>query len=954
VARETGRSGLKAAVMYHPSLSKNADTTAFSRMILKGLQINGIQLLDVVTMTETGPNYWYSYRINGVIDFSGDVEETGPNWMMAKEPAAEYEMHGTAARVATAEHGESVVDRPGSYYAPVSFTDAAAHARTLSMAELQGRALSLDKSLEEHQVDMGAIAGAEAFNRLHAAVVQAAQGGDGAARAQAVAERDAWLDHMNKIGMTAARILSQFRYLKAGMPGAQIAIIERQLKEKGLVLRDADRKELESAILEDAKAIRELEKAAREFAADPSDATAAARDAAEAAARVTGRKRIDAMRIMPRSLADDVVFAMQMNLMTSLSLLGNVAANIMFAGPELAARQQAALVDRLVSAWGGRARIIKGVSGRELKAIGATLRGSGKAIKDILRRGDAGDLKAMGEGTGREWRPLKVWAEMMAGKMVRDAKTGRIPKSEVAARLLEGTSGLAATPIARGLKVGDFVFSAPAEAAALVQIGELMGLEGAALESFLANPPKEARAEAHKEALRTVFQESTKVSGAVNHSLNTLKNWGIEGQVGYVALRTVIPFYKTPLNIGIRSMQYVPVIGMLSVVARAREGDAKGVRLGLARQVVGAQIMGAVGFMAAIGVLFGMPDDEKKRSIAQGTTGTNRLNLAGLRRALARMAAGNWDIEAVKAAAQWKPGDETMGFNYMGMPGLFASMAANTKLAVESSEDSKNPFTRDRSTLTAYMVEASLNVPNAMIEMAMMKGAYTALDAFAKKRPKKLVANMVTTVAGVGLPRTIEAAQDAIWTWAPETSMKHMTTGEMINAALVQRIPSKAYGELPVKRDYFGRPVRNVAEGVNPWLAKMADVFQSGAVGGAAVDRELADVFNDTADVQSFPSIPERYYTTKDGRQIVMTVAEWSKHIRNVGAARLGILEEQRKAAGWAKLPADAKLRMLTRIYDSGDRIGKFMSERERESGSIPWSQIPKSIQSAWTAAATY
>jgi hypothetical protein len=834
----------------------------------------------------------------------------------------------------------------------VSFNDAAAHARTLSMAELQGQALSLDKSLEEHQVDMGAIAGAEAFNRLHAAVVQAAQGGDAAAQARAVADRDAWLDHMNKIGMTAARILAQFRYLKAGMPGAQIAIIERQLKEKGLVLRDADRKALEAAILEDAKAVRALEKATREFADEPSDATAAARDAAEAAAVVTGRARIDAMRILPRSFVDDIVFAMQMNLMTPVSLMGNMAANIMFAGPELAARQQAALVDRLVSAWGGRARVVKGVSGRELKAVGATLRGSGKAIKDILKRGDAGDLKAMGEGASREWRPLKVWVEMFAGKMVRDAKTGRVPKSEVAARLLEGTSGMAATPIARGLKVGDFVFSAPAEAAALVQIGELMGLEGAALEAFLANPPKEARAEAHKEALRTVFQESTPLSGKVNKGMNDLKGKGVKGQVAYVGVRTVVPFIKTPLNIFVRTMEYVPLVGMWQVSEAARRGDMKGVRLGLARQVVGAQIMGAAGFMAAIGVLFGMPDDEKKRNMAQTTTGTNRLNLAGLRRALARMAAGNWDIEAVKTAAQWKPGDETMGFNYMGMPGLFASMAANTKLAVEAAEDSKNPFARDRSALAAYLIEGSLNVPNAMIEMAMMKGAYTALDAFAKKRPKKLVANMVTTVASVGLPRTIEAAQDAVWTWAPET--KGMTVGEEVNAALVQRIPGKAYGELPVKRDYFGRPVRNVAEGVNPWLAKMVDVFQSGAVGGSEVDRELTTVYGETGDVRSFPAIPQRFYTTKDGREIVMTPAEWSKHIRNVGAARLGILEEQRKAAGWNRLPADAKLRMLTRVYDAGDRIGKFMSERERESGSIPWSQIPKSIQTAWTAAATY
>jgi hypothetical protein len=147
---------------------------------------------------------------------------------------------------------------------------------------------------------------------------------------------------------------------------------------------------------------------------------------------------------------------------------------------------------------------------------------------------------------------------------------------------------MAATPIARGLKVGDFVFSAPAEAAALVQIGELMGLEGAALEAFLANPPKEARAEAHKEALRTVFQESTPLSGTVNKGMNDLKGKGVKGQVAYVGVRTVVPFIKTPLNIFVRTMEYVPLVGMWQVSEAARRGDMKGVRLGLARQVVGA------------------------------------------------------------------------------------------------------------------------------------------------------------------------------------------------------------------------------------------------------------------------------------------------------------------------------------------------------------------------------
>jgi hypothetical protein len=161
------------------------------------------------------------------------------------------------------------------------------------------------------------------------------------------------------------------------------------------------------------------------------------------------------------------------------------------------------------------------------------------------------------------------------------------------------------------------------------------------------------------------------------------------------------------------------------------------------------------------------------------------------------------------------------------------------------------------------------------------------------------------------------------------------------------------YGELPVKRDYFGRPVRNVPEGVNPWLAKNFDVLQGGKVRGNEVDRELADIYNATGDAEAWPSIPERVYIRKDGTEVIMTPAEWSKHLRNVGAARYGLVQEAMRMQTWGKMRPDEKLAVLGRIYGTGRKIGTFMSDQQRDTGSIPWSQIPKSIQQAWQAAAT-
>jgi hypothetical protein len=866
---------------------------------------------------------------------------------MAVREERRQKMHGTAERVANGPYGESVRGRDGSYYEPVSFEMAAEQARGLSTEQLMAEAGRLGSALQEHEVDMGAIAGAEAFNRLHEAVVEAARSGDRAALDAARAARDGWLDRMNKLGMTAARVLGQFRYLKAGLPGAQLAIIEKQLGEKGLVLREADRKALEAAIVEDARAVRGFLDAEKEFKANPTEATAKAKDGAEAVATVTRQKKADAMRVLPKDLADQIVYAMQMNVMTPISLAGNMWANLMFGLPELAARQQAAVVDRLVAAWGGKPRVIMGISGREVAAGAAALRKAGPALKNIVARGDAGDIGAQGEQGAM--RPWKAWVDLATGRMVRYAKTGRVPTAEVIGKLIEGSGGMAAEPIGRGLKLGDYVYSRPAEAMALVELGRLQGLEGAELEAFLRNPPAAAKAAAHKEALRAVFQEQGGVSGWASGMLQNLKKKGKKGKVAYVAARTVVPFIKTPLNILGRTLEYVPVVGLWRTSNAALKGDARGVRMGLARQVVGVEMLTAVGFAAAMGVLFGSPEDEKRRQIAGVTTGMNRLNVSGLRRALARMQAGNWDMDDLRDAAAWRAKDETMGFNYMGLAGIFMSMVANSQEEMGAIRRSKNPWVRDMSNWAAWGSAIGLNVGNAILDLSMMKGAYTALQAIAEKRPKKLVANMVTTLASVGLPRTIEAAQDAYWTWAPETKGK--TIGEEVGAALMQRIPGPGYAELPVRRDYFGRPVRNVAEDVNPWMAKLVNVFQPGRTVADPIDRELADVLNDTQDVRAFPSIPDRSYVKPDGNEVIMSPAQWSKHLRNVGAARRGLMEEVRRDGGWKDMPAAERLLVADRIYEVGQNLGRMMTEAEMAGGDIPWSQIPQSVQKAWTAA---
>jgi hypothetical protein len=489
-------------------------------------------------------------------------------------------MHGTAERVVGAPLGEDVPGRAGSYYEAVSFTDAAEQAAGMSMEDLKAAAGQLGASLDEHQTDMGAIAGAEAFNRLHAEYVRAVRSGDAKAIAAAREARGAWLDRMNTIGMTAARVLGQMRYLKAGLPGAQLVLIEGELERQGKVMRPEDRTEIVKALEEHGLAERELSDLNQAVNQNPGNAQLAGQQGA-AVTRVQKAKQrlLNAKRIVPGKLVDALVYGMQMNAMAPVGLIGNMAGNVLFQLPDALARGHRAAGEWLISRLPGqKPKPWAGLTGRELKAGAAAVRELPRGLLNIALTGQAGTLRAGGEMGG--FAPLRAWSDLVAGRLVRDAKTGAVSKEQVASKLYEGTFGMAAEPMGRGLKMGDYGFTMPMTAMNLVEMGREKGLDGAALEAYLANPPAKDVAKAEEGAKFLAFQGRGASSTWVNKGLRQMKEAGRVGEVGYFLTRAgVALFVTTPLNVMSRAMRYTP-FGLGFAQAAAGRGDHKEARMG--------------------------------------------------------------------------------------------------------------------------------------------------------------------------------------------------------------------------------------------------------------------------------------------------------------------------------------------------------------------------------------
>jgi hypothetical protein len=359
------------------------------------------------------------------------------------------------------------------------------------------------------------------------------------------------------------------------------------------------------------------------------------------------------------------------------------------------------------------------------------------------------------------------------------------------------------------------------------------------------------------------------------------------------------------------------------------------------------EMLAGIGALASLGLLFGNPDDEKRRAAQKKALGVNSVNLSGLRRVMARMRAGAWTRDDLEAVAKLRVGDESWGFNYMGLPGWLANVVANAKLDVDRDRMSTDPYVRNEGTVGQWGEKLFLNSGRATLDLSMAKGAMTFLNAIARKDTGRWAPQTAATIAGVALPRTTEAEMDALYTWAPEVMAPEM--GYKIGAQLVQRVPGPWYADLPVKRDYFGRPVRNTPEGMNPWLARNVDVAQRGKAAGK-IDLELFELMSSTGSIEAYPTVPVPGVFSEPGQPAgtikeKLTPAETSRYLRHVGAARLALVQQVVGQGSWKGMGDKEKLAVLDSLYETGRKVGKDIMQQELDGKGT---RIPSFMRGVW------
>jgi hypothetical protein len=567
------------------------------------------------------------------------------------------------------------------------------------------------------------------------------------------------------------------------------------------------------------------------------------------------------------------------------------------------------------------------------------LRGAWEARKPIAQailHGENPSLASGGERYADVFKPARALVELWSGENIPRVLTDRgLTRRSLRAqgeRIIEGTIGWYTAAMERGLLAGDIPFFEAAKAQELYRLGKLKGLIGATLDQFMRNPDPASAARAEAMGKEAVFQQDSWLArGAVSlasagaHS----KTPGLK-LLNAVVVRPLILFAKTPANIAIEAGQYFipPISGPLGIaqaIAGKRSGNnglyQNGMRMA-ARAVIGTAMLGVAQALNNWGVLFPRPNDAKRKDAMDATTGTNRFNWSGFRRRVDAMLAGEQDEAKLKSLATWRDGDDTYSFNYLGLPGMAMNIMANGRDGYLKKLHSESPYTRADASFAASLVAATLK---ATADLPMLKGMDNLMAALYRGAWDSPARQWASTIGSAVIPRGGKTLNEIQASWLADPSAQGL--GEQAVNELWKSRVWGLYETMPLRYDYFGRPIPTVPEGFNPWVVKMIDARRPGKVRADPVDRYVADCYDRTGDLRFIPGSPEkdRWFRWpvegSDGVQrqgiVEMDPVQYAQLVKLTGEYRRKALSAMLQTPGFSSNPLPLQAREVDRMYDA-------------------------------------
>ena len=711
------------------------------------------------------------------------------------------------------------------------------------------------------------------------------------------------IEALAKVGTTVGRMLRHFAELKTSTPIGIVQMIENAMGKSGRIMTDAQRQNLmkiadkyiaaQRALIDHQENIDKMDSAefTKEFTRLSKELDAITRTMN----KFTGV-------LIPKSYGSLIGTFIKGNLMTPVSLVTNVVANIFEQGRFLIQRPIESGIhflsfkaSRLVSKLLGKDVGVQEYYGREmgvtLLALPYALKqgalGFAKSIKGMfVKSGETNKivytginpmfaLYAMISDTALGNYLNKTFGmSMLNTDLLPRTKDGKIKAGDRVKLMIEGIFGIAPDIVFRALSVGDLPFSR--FSGSFVVYNEAIKKFGYKarntdeFKNFLKYPPQEVLLKMEREGERATFQEKNKAADALLQFRKLLEGKGrIPGRVMGFLFDSFMPYIKTPANIFVSTMKIaMPGLGAMSAMYNYSVGNHKKANEDLAMAVFGTMIIKAADLLIAAGAIIGAFTDEDKEEKALQyayTGGPMRVNTTAISRYLTSF--DEKDLE-------YQEGDSWRKIDKAGIIGVVMGARATATKGVEIDKTSKNntyyfpgedPLF-DSQFIFKYMNPSMVSGTFKFINsMSFLQGGNTLLSMLAGDAEgyemQRNIDNWFRSVSSIALPNTISALNRADREFMP--LFRNKDVGRRMKYILLDKTFN--VDGYPARVDLVGRDILQTPEGKNPYYYHMFSVLKGQEVDPHPVIQEYYRLMVATGDGSWLPSAPSKatsyYYT---------------------------------------------------------------------------------------------
>ena len=397
----------------------------------------------------------------------------------------------------------------------------------------------------------------------------------------------------------------------------------------------------------------------------------------------------------------------------------------------------------------------------------------------------------------------------------------------------------------------------------------------------------EARQHAIQDAKIATFQDASKLADKLSEIEHSGKAWG-------VAIGSLVPFKRTPINVAKRSFELSPV-GLLKAItydaAQVKKGNMDATKMidHIGQGLTGSGVAALGAFLAAQGIFSaGSSDDDKEANFDAGMGHQEyAINIGGKSYTI------DWASPAVVPLAMGGELYEALHQKY---------------------DDEETAFNQAMATVSRMF--------DPMLNMTMLSGIGSTVTsaAYSKSNPLfGIASNIATNFGGQFVPtlfgqvaRTVDNTRRT--TYADKNSPVPSSVQKFLQRQ-ANKIPGLSQSQ-PAYTDVWGREQKNGPDNV---FARAAyNFFSPGYLAdakGTQAEKALKELYQATGDNSVLPSKPQKYYKAEDGTKKFLTAQEYSTLTSQSGKISLDAIDKLTKSEAYKQMSNDERIEAVADIY---------------------------------------